>query len=142
TAVRSRTRSTMMVANVADTLSRSSLASRYGRSTSPTRAGSRNVAVNPIMVVRNAGPNRTAPSGASNSCHRRARTTYVCTVVITSTTSNRGFAVATARTNWAQSTSFRNHHSSTAVNAAITTPDQGNFFVDVVDDIRERASVL
>ncbi len=45
----------MIVANVAVALSPSCRASRYGRITSPARAGSTALAANPIVVVRNAG---------------------------------------------------------------------------------------
>ena len=46
----------MMVANAAVALRPSRRASRYGRMTSPARAGNRNVAAKPITVVLNAVP--------------------------------------------------------------------------------------
>ena len=48
-------------------------ASRYGRRTSPGRAGSRKLAMNPITVVRNAVENRVGPIDASRYCQRAAR---------------------------------------------------------------------
>ena len=51
----SSSRSMMIVANVAVALNPSCRASKYGRITSPARAGSTALAANPIVVVRNAG---------------------------------------------------------------------------------------
>ena len=65
----------MIVANVAVALSPSCRASRYGRITSPARAGRTALAANPIVVVRNAAAKRAWPIGASRYCHRIARST-------------------------------------------------------------------
>ena len=65
----------MIVAKAAVAGSPSRLASRKGRITSPARAGSRNVAANPMTVVRNAVEKCVWPSGASRYCQRRARST-------------------------------------------------------------------
>jgi hypothetical protein len=135
TAVRSSARSTMTVANVADTLRPSFFASRYGRNTSPTRAGSKKVAVKPMMVVRKAGPNRTRPMGASITCQRHARSRYVWTVVATAATNNQGLAVVSARRNSSAFRSRTNHHTSTPVSAVTMSPDQGIFDEVFADDI-------
>ena len=63
----------MIVANAAVGGSPSRRASRYGRSTSPGRAGSRKLAAKPMTVVRNAVENRVGPIGASRYCQRKAR---------------------------------------------------------------------
>ena len=65
TATRSSTRSITIVAMVAVTLSPSWRASRYGRSTSPARAGRTPSAANPITVARNVERKRTGPMGVS-----------------------------------------------------------------------------
>ncbi len=73
TATRSRMRSTRIVANAAVALRPSRRASRYGRITSPARAGRIAEAPKPITVVRNTTQNRVGPSGASRYCQRSAR---------------------------------------------------------------------
>ena len=55
-------------------LRRSRFASRYGRSTSPARAGSSALAANPMIVVRSALLKCTRPIGWSRYCQRSART--------------------------------------------------------------------
>ena len=80
TATRSSTRSTTIVANAAVALSPSRRASRYGRITSPARAGSTADAAKPITVVRNTVRKRVGPSGSSKYCQRSARITNVRTV--------------------------------------------------------------
>jgi hypothetical protein len=75
TVATSSRRSMMIVANVAVALRPSVRARRYGRRISPMRAGSRNVAVKPMTVVRNAVRKRAWPIGRRSACHRQARTT-------------------------------------------------------------------
>ena len=70
-------RSTRIVANAAVALSPSCRASRYGRITSPARAGNTADAAKPITVVRNTLRNRVGPSGPSRYCQRSARITKV-----------------------------------------------------------------
>ncbi len=81
TVTRSSSRSRMIVANAAVALSRSRRASRYGRMTSPARAGSRKLAAKPMTVVRNAVAKCVGPIGASRYCQRSARRAYVSPVV-------------------------------------------------------------
>ena len=88
----SSSRSTMIVANVAVALSPSCRASRYGRITSPARAGSTALAANPIIVVRNAGREPAWPIGASRYCHRSARSTMVTTVTAADSAISHGSA--------------------------------------------------
>ena len=88
----SSTRSMMIVAKVAVALSPSCRARRYGRITSPARAGSTALAAKPIVVVRNAGANRACPIGSSRYCHRRARSTIVITVTAADSAISHGFA--------------------------------------------------
>ena len=73
-------RSTTIVANAAVALSPSRRASRYGRITSPARAGSTADAAKPITVVRKTVLNLVGPSGPSKYCHRSARTMNVTQV--------------------------------------------------------------
>ena len=73
TATRSITRSTRIVANAAVALRPSFRASRYGRITSPARAGNTADAANPITVVRNTLRNFVGPNGPSRYCQRSAR---------------------------------------------------------------------
>ena len=73
----SSSRSMMIVANVAVALNPSCRASKYGRITSPARAGSTALAANPMVVVRNADENLAWPIGSSKYCHRSARSTIV-----------------------------------------------------------------
>ena len=87
TVIRSSSRSRMIVANAAVALRFSFRASRYGRITSPARAGSRKLAANPITVVRKAFAKWVGPIGASRYCQRSARSTYVSAVTIRASTS-------------------------------------------------------
>ena len=125
TVARSSSRSTMTVANVAVAFMPSCRASRYGRSTSPTRAGSRNVAVNPMTVVRNAVRKRACPIGRRSACHRQARSTYVCSVTSTAAAMYPGWACVIARQVCFTSTLRKNSHSNPAVRATITSVCHG-----------------
>ena len=63
----------MMVAKAPVALIRSCRARKYGRMTSPARAGSTALAAKPTAVARNALPKLVAPSGSRRYCHRTAR---------------------------------------------------------------------
>ena len=73
--MRSSTRSMTTVAKVAGVESPSWRASRYGRMTSPARAGSNPSAAKPMTVVRNVVRNLVLPIGLSRNCQRQARMT-------------------------------------------------------------------
>ena len=88
TVARSSSRSSTIVANADDGFICSRLASKYGRITSPARAGRRKLAANPITVVVNALPNRVGPMGARRNCQRQARTAYVSPVATSPRISN------------------------------------------------------
>ena len=75
TVTRSSSRSRIMVANVAVTLSPSRRASRYGRTHFADARGSTVLAAKPITVVRNACEKRVGPIGCSRYCQRSARST-------------------------------------------------------------------
>ncbi len=124
TVSRSRSRSTITVAKADVALSPSCRASRYGRNTSPIRAGNRKSAANPIIVVRNAVRKRVGPTGWSSTCHRSARIAYVCIVTTTAATMYPGWALRIARHITAGSMSFRKSHNSPAVSARMKTVDQ------------------
>ena len=85
---RSSSRSSTIVAKADDGFMLSRLASRYGRITSPARAGSRKLAANPMTVVVNALTNRVGPIGARSDCQRQARAAYVSPVTTTARTSS------------------------------------------------------
>src|SRR4029079_1587669 len=96
----SRSRSRMIVANAAVALRRSRFASRYGRSTSPARAGRSALAANPMSLVRSALLKCTRPIGWSRYCQRSARNRYAAAVVTSASSSRptraRASSVATA----------------------------------------------
>ena len=75
TVIMSSTRSITIVAKVAGALRPSCRARRYGRSTSPARAGSTPSAAKPMTVVRNAVRKRVGPIGWSRYRQRQARMT-------------------------------------------------------------------
>src|SRR5262245_51039569 len=66
-----------IVAKTDAALSPSVRATRYGRITSPARAGSIASAAKPTMVARNTGPKRVGPIGSSRYRQRNARMTGI-----------------------------------------------------------------
>ena len=88
----SSTRSRMIVAKAAVALSPSLRASRYGRMTSPARAGSRKLAAKPITVARKAVLKRAGPMASSRKRQRKDLRTYVKPVMSTAATRSSGRA--------------------------------------------------
>ena len=92
---------------------RACLARKYGRMTSPARAGSTVLAANPTAVARNALANEVCPSGSSRYFQRRARIARFTTIVASESASHSGRAWAIVVMTPQRSTLCRN----TAINA-------------------------
>ncbi len=90
-------RSRITVANAPVALNGSCRDRKYGRMTSPARAGSTALAANPTAVALNAFTKLGIPSGSSRYCHRQARIATFTNIVASDNASHSSRACTISR---------------------------------------------